>query len=126
MTILSARTLQKSARGDPTLNNYLASMEEFVAEAKANPEKDYLLLQVLASHGYHSVGFQEVLGPYLNLETLQYEFIPVEKMVRRHFTGVPNAYCLVHFACCREIKKMSDEELQNIKKEFEEKLALAK
>ena len=100
MTILSARTLQESARGDPTLNNYLASMEEFVAEAKANPEKDYLLLQVLASHGYHSVGFQEVLGPYLNLETLQYEFIPVEKMVRRHFTGVstiaPAPRTLIH------------------------------
>ena len=44
-------------------------------------------------------------------------------MVRRHFTGVPNAYCLVHFACCREIKKISDLELEKIKKEFEEKIA---
>ena len=43
-------------------------------------------------------------------------------MVRRYFTGVPNAYCLVHFACCREIKKMSDLEFEKIKKELEEKL----
>jgi hypothetical protein len=48
--------------------------------------------------------------------------VPVEKSVRKYFTGVPNAYCLVHFACCREIKKMSDLELEQIKKEFEEKL----
>jgi hypothetical protein len=43
-------------------------------------------------------------------------------MVRKYFTGVANAYCLVHFACCREIKKMSDLELEQIKKEFEEKI----
>jgi hypothetical protein len=48
--------------------------------------------------------------------------VPVEKIVRKYFTGVPNVYCLVHFACCREIKKMSDLELEQIKKEFEEKL----
>ena len=48
--------------------------------------------------------------------------MPVEKIVRKYFTGVPNVYCLVHFACCREIKKMSDLELEQIKKEFEEKL----
>jgi hypothetical protein len=48
--------------------------------------------------------------------------VPVEKIVRKYFTGVLNAYCLVHFACCREIKKMSDLELEQIKKEFEEKL----
>ena len=43
-------------------------------------------------------------------------------MVRRHFTGVPNAYCLVHFACCREIKKISDIELEKLRKELEEKI----
>ena len=62
----------------------------------------------------------------MNLETLQYELIPVEKIVRQHFIGLPNAYCLVHFACGREIRKMSDDELEKIKKEFEVKLALAK
>jgi hypothetical protein len=43
-------------------------------------------------------------------------------MVRRHFTGVPNAYCLVHFACCREIKKISDLDLEKLTKELEEKI----
>ena len=38
MELLNARTLQESARGDPTLNNYLAAIDEFVAEAKANPD----------------------------------------------------------------------------------------
>ena len=30
---------------------------------------------------------------------------------------------MVHFACCREITKISDLELEKIKKEFEEKIA---
>ena len=38
MELLNARTLQESARADPTLNNYLAAIDEFVAEAKANPD----------------------------------------------------------------------------------------
>jgi hypothetical protein len=29
-------------------------------------------------------------------------------MVRGKFRNLPNAYCLVHFACCREIRKMND------------------
>ena len=28
---------------------------------------------------------------------------------------VPNAYCVIHFACCREIKKMSDLEVEKLK-----------
>jgi hypothetical protein len=32
-------------------------MDDFVAEAKANPGKDYLYIQVFASHGYHMLGF---------------------------------------------------------------------
>jgi hypothetical protein len=36
---------------------------------------------------------------------------------------VPNTYCVVHFACCREIKKMSDAEVDKLKEELDEKLA---
>jgi hypothetical protein len=42
--------------------------------------------------------------------------------VRALFTGVPNAYCLVHFGCCREIKKISDEEKEKIKKDLKKQL----
>ena len=31
------------------------------------------------------------------------------------FMDVPNAYCVIHFACCREIKKMSDLEVEKLK-----------
>ena len=62
-----------------------------------------------------------MLGAFYNHETNDREYIPVEEMVRRHFTGVPNVYGMVHFACCREISKISDIELEKIKKEFEEK-----
>ena len=38
--------------------------------------------------------------------------IPVEKLVRLYITGIVNAYCLVFFACCREIKQISQYELE--------------
>ena len=43
--------------------------------------------------------------------------ISVEKLVRRAVTGVINAYCLVFFACCREIKKLSKVEISQLAKD---------
>ena len=43
MGLLGKRTVQASERDEPTLKNYLKSMNEFVAEAKADPGQDYLL-----------------------------------------------------------------------------------
>ena len=120
--LLSKRTVQASARRDPTIENFKKSMKEFVDKAIANPEKEYLLIQVHASHGYHVGGFSEVLGPYLNLETLTHEYIPVENIVRGYLKNVPNAYVLVHFACCREIKTISELEKAQLTKEIEKKL----
>lgn len=37
------------------------------------------------------------------------------------FRDVKNAYCVVNFACCRENKKMSDAEVDKLKKERNEK-----
>jgi hypothetical protein len=44
-------------------------MDEFIAQAKANPDKDFLYIQVFASHGFNVAGFQAVLGDYFDLET---------------------------------------------------------
>ena len=41
--------------------------------------------------------------------------------MREKFKNVLNAYCVVHFACCREIKKMSDAEVDKLKEECDEK-----
>jgi hypothetical protein len=123
LEMLDKRTVAISARRDPTIENFLKAMKEFVAKAKKNPKKDFLLIQVHASHGFHVHGFQEVLGPYLDLETMNQEFIQVEKIVRGYLKDVPNAYCLVHFACCREIKTISDLEKAKLSKEIAEKLA---
>lgn len=49
---------------------------------------------------------------YYDPETKSYVMIPVEKSVRNAVTGVPNAYCLVLFACCREVKKLSNYEVE--------------
>ena len=38
--------------------------------------------------------------------------IPVEKQVRGKIIGVLNAYVLVFFACCREVKKPSETEIK--------------
>ena len=34
----------------------------------------------------------------------------------------PNAYCLTHFACCRQILKVSNREKARLSKEIEEKI----
>jgi hypothetical protein len=70
MKMLKKRTVAASARRDPTIENFLQAMKEFVAFAKANPDKDFLLIQVHASHGYHVAGKQQVLGPFFDLEAL--------------------------------------------------------
>ena len=123
MELLAKRTVPASARRDPTIENFLKAMKEFVEKAKKNPGKDFLLIQVHASHGYHVGGFQEILGPYFDLETLTHEYIQVERIVRGYLKDLPNAYCLVHFACCREIKTISDLDKAKLCKEIEEKLA---
>ena len=58
MELLAKRTVPASARRDPTIENFLKAMKEFIAKAKVNPDKEYLLIQVHASHGYHVEGFQ--------------------------------------------------------------------
>ena len=67
LEMLDKRTVAASARRDPTIENFLKAMKEFVVKAKKNPKKDFLLIQVHACHGFHVHGFQEVLGPYLDL-----------------------------------------------------------
>lgn len=69
MISLSKRTVQASARKDPNLGNYKKALEDFVEEAKKNPTKKFLLIQIFASHGYHVDGFQQVATPYFNYET---------------------------------------------------------
>ena len=46
-------------------------------------------------------GFEEVYGPYLDLETLTHELIPIEDNVRGRLKDLRNAYFSVYFACCR-------------------------
>ena len=42
--------------------------------------------------------------------------------MRGYLKDVPNAYCLTHFACCRQILKVSHREKARLSKEIEEKL----
>ncbi len=123
MELLAKQTVKARLRFDPTKQNYLESIDEFVAKAKADKDKNFLLFIVCASHGYHAAGCQEVRGPYFDIETKTQEFINVEETVRTKFRDVPNTYCVVHFACCREIKKMSDAEVDKLKEELDEKRA---
>ena len=44
-------------RIDPTVENFKKELEEFVEEAKANPDKQYTLIIAVAGHGYHADGF---------------------------------------------------------------------
>ena len=92
-------------RLDPTYENYVKVLDIFVGKAKGNPLKNYLQIQSFACHGYHRGGFQSVPTPYYDPETKGYKMIDVEKLIRGKVTGVYNAYCLVLFACCREVKE---------------------
>ena len=42
LELLDKRTVQESEREEPLLANYMKAMNEFVAEAKANPGEDFL------------------------------------------------------------------------------------
>ena len=44
MELLAKRTVPASARRDPTIENFLKAMKEFVEKAKKNPDKDFLLI----------------------------------------------------------------------------------
>lgn len=59
-------------------------------------------------------GFQEVPTPYYDNVSKSYVMIPVERMVRFKVIGVSNAYVLVFFACCREVKKPSETEIKKL------------
>ena len=123
MELLSNRIATAITRKDPSLKDFIESMKEFVEECEKNPDKDFLLLQVFAGHGFHVAGWQEVLSPFVDKETLEQEYIPVEKIVRGYLKELPNAYCFVHFACCRAIKAISDLEVDKLKLKLEEKRA---
>ncbi len=40
--------------------------------------------------------------------------IPVEFLIRNAVLDVPNAYCLIFFACCREVKEISLFDPENV------------
>jgi hypothetical protein len=42
LELLENRTVKESEREDPFLANYLKATNEFIAEAKANPDKEFL------------------------------------------------------------------------------------
>ena len=42
MELLDKRTVQESEREEPLLANYLKAMDEFLADAKANPGENFL------------------------------------------------------------------------------------
>jgi hypothetical protein len=109
--LINDRIVPGIKRRDPSLKDFTEAMNEFVQECKSNPTKDFLLFLVFASHGYHVAGFQEVLSPFLDNQNLTHEFIPVENIVRGYLKEVKNAYCAIHFACCRAIKTISDLEV---------------
>ena len=54
---------------------------------------------------------------------MTHEFIPVELIVRAYLKELKNAYIVVHFACCREIKAISEAEIDRLKEKLDEKRA---
>jgi hypothetical protein len=42
LELLEKQTVQESEREEPLLSNYLKAIDEFIAEAKANPDEDFL------------------------------------------------------------------------------------
>ena len=92
-------------RKEPTIDNYVQILYQFVETAKLNSKKRYLQIQCFSCQGFNADEFLEVATNYYNLETKGYMMIPVSQITKNAMTGVPNAYCLVLFACCREVKK---------------------
>ena len=82
-----------------------------MVKAQLNPDKNYLQIQSFVCHGYNLMGFQCVPTSNYDPLTKNFEIIPVEKLIRGSIRGVSNVYCLVFFACCREIRKDLQESL---------------
>lgn len=93
---------------EPSVEAYIAALKKFTDLAKSNPTKNYLQIQSFAGHGYHVGGFQQVPTPYYNPDTGFYKMIEVEKLVREAVKGIRNGYIIAFFACCREVKNLSD------------------
>ena len=49
---------------------------------------------------------------------MTHEYIQVERYVREYLKGVQNAYCLVYFACCRQIKELSEKDIFELYKKI--------
>jgi hypothetical protein len=67
MKLLATQTVQESVRLDPTKDNFMTLIKEFIAKANAEKDKNFLLFVVCASHGYHAGDGQGVCGPYLDI-----------------------------------------------------------
>ena len=70
----------------------------------ANRKKNFLFLQFWGSHGFNIDGSELIATPYYDPEENFYELIPVEFLIRDCAKGLYNAYFLVFFAACREVR----------------------
>ena len=68
-----------------------------------NPDKNYLIVYVLASHGIQSSGKQIVLLNEFNKGTGFYKAWGIEQDIRDVAEMFPNSYQIAFFACCREL-----------------------
>ena len=69
MYLLAKRTVQESARSEPSIESFLEAIKKIADLAKSNQDKNFLYILVFATHGYSKDGFQEVLSPFYDAET---------------------------------------------------------
>lgn len=73
-----------------------------------NPDKNFLIVYVLASHGIQSSGKQVVLLNEFHAGTGFYRAWGVENDIRDIAETFPNSYQIAFFACCRELWNSED------------------
>jgi hypothetical protein len=83
-------------------NHYISTLKK-IADKDRN--KMLLALQMQASHGIVTNGFQQVVVNAFDYKRCYYELLPIEHKLRFELSGkCPNVYVMNLFACTRELR----------------------
>ena len=76
-------------------------IKELAAKFKKEPEKNFLVIYVVAGHGMNVSGQQSLLVNEYNSRTKFYKMFSLEQKLRWMAEQCVNSYSMAFCACCR-------------------------
>ena len=107
---------------DPELKQIMIVLRDIKIRLKNNPDRNFLIIYIMAGHGMQCVGKQVLLLNQFDRSSGFYKKWGAEGDIRSIAQMFPNSYQLAFFACCREvwIKTVHSGGVSGTKKEAEE------